>query len=74
MKDFRLLDEARKARESAAAAVSDLARQPGEKAEALKAKATDVKEQLTEQASEMTDLGATKLNETLPSSTRRSRF
>jgi len=65
MKDFRLLDEARKVRESAAAAASDLARQAGEKADALKAKATDVKEQLAEQASEMSDLGMTKLNETL---------
>jgi hypothetical protein len=65
MKDFRLLDEARKARDSAAAAASDLARQAGEKAEALKTKATDVKEQLAEQASEMSDLGVTKLNETL---------
>jgi len=64
MKDFRLLDEARKVRESAAAAASDLARQAGEKADALKAKATDVKE-LAEQASEMSDLGMTKLNETL---------
>jgi len=65
MKDFRLLDEARKVRESAAAAANDLARQAGEKAEALKAKATDVTEQLAEQASEMSDLGVTKLNETL---------
>jgi hypothetical protein len=62
MKDFRLRDEARKVRESAAAAASDLARQAGEKADALKAKATDVTEQFAEQASEMSDLGVTKLN------------
>lgn len=65
MKDFRLLNEARKARDTAAAAASDLARQATDKAESLKAKAADVKEQLAEQASEMTDLGLTKLNETM---------
>ena len=65
MKDFRLLNEARKARDSAAAAASDLARQASETADSLKAKAADVKEQLAEQASEMSDLGVTKLNETL---------
>jgi hypothetical protein len=65
MKDFRLLNEARKARDSDAAAASDLARQASETAVSLKAKAADVKEQLAEQASEMTDLGLVKLNETL---------
>jgi len=59
------LNEARKARDSAAAAASDLAHQATDKAESLKAKAPDVKEQIAEQASEMTDLGLTKLNETM---------
>ena len=65
MKDFRLLDAARKARDSAAAAATDLGRQASDKAESLKAKAADVKEQIAEQASEMTDLGLSKLNETM---------
>ena len=65
MKDFRLLDAARKARDSAAATATDLGRQASDKAESLKAKAADVKEQIAEQASEMTDLGLTKLNETM---------
>jgi len=65
MKDFRLLDAARKARDSAAAAATDLGRQASDKAESLKGKAADVKDQIAEQASEMTDLGLTKLNETM---------
>src|SRR5262245_33140647 len=64
MKD-RFLKEVKKARESAATATSDLARQASETAGSLVTKAADVKEQLAEQASEMTDFGLAMVNETL---------
>src|SRR5262245_277231 len=65
MKDFRLFNEAQKAKEDAAARARELAEQETGATEEVQRKATSAKEQITEQAAEMSETGLAKLNETL---------
>jgi ABC-type Zn uptake system ZnuABC Zn-binding protein ZnuA len=65
VKDPRFFNEAKKAKAAAAARANELAQQAPGKADELKARATDVKDQIAGQAAEMSEMGFTKLQETL---------
>jgi hypothetical protein len=65
MKDFRFINETQKAKEAAAVKARELADQASGKTGQLKAKASDVKERIAEQAAELGEMGLAKLNETL---------
>lgn len=65
MKDFRFIGDAQKAKEAATARARELAEQASGAAEDLKARAADAKGQITEQAAGMSEMGLTRLNETL---------
>jgi hypothetical protein len=65
MKDPRFFDEAKKVKAAAAARANELAQQASGKTEELKARAGEVKDQIAGQAAEMTEMGLTKVNETL---------
>ncbi len=65
MKDFRLFNEAQKAKEAAAAKAGEWREQASGKTEELKARAADVKGQIADQVAEMGEASVAKLNETL---------
>jgi hypothetical protein len=69
MKNFRLNNEAQKARDAGAARAREVAEQAAEQAsgaaESVRAGATDLSGQITEHAAGMSEAGIAKLNETL---------